>query len=82
MINSTLSGREKQDILWELQGEQYSQDFISYPPILNSFPPREKEATSFTEDKKKYIIDLARELRKNGTQEEEILWEILRRKNL
>jgi len=36
----------------------------AHPPILNSFPPGEKEATSFSESKRKYIIDLARDLRK------------------
>jgi hypothetical protein len=47
-------------------------------PILNSFPTGGKEATSFTEEKRKYIINLARDLRKKGTQEEEIIWEALR----
>jgi len=77
LINSTLSQTEKRDILDEIRVSDYSQ-----PPILNSFPPGEKEATSFTEDKRKYIINLARELRKKWTKEEEIMWEVLRRKNL
>jgi hypothetical protein len=37
------------------------------PPILNSFPPREKEATedsSFLENTPDYITKLSRELRK------------------
>ncbi|MDD2907156.1 MAG: DUF559 domain-containing protein [Candidatus Gracilibacteria bacterium] len=55
------------------------------PPILNSFPPREKEATeysSFFENTPNYITELSRELRKKGTKEEEILWELLRNKKL
>ncbi len=57
-------------------------DELSKPPILNSFPPGEKEATSFWEDKRKYIIDLARDFRKNPTKYEDFMWDILRRKNL
>jgi hypothetical protein len=39
----------------------------SRPPILNSFPPREKEEqenSSFVENKLNYIVNLARDLRK------------------
>lgn len=53
------------------------------PPILNSFPPREKETTeysSFVENTPNYITELSRELRKKWTKEEEILWELLRNK--
>lgn len=56
------------------------------PPILNSFPPREKEAareiSSFIENTPDHITNLSRELRKKQTTTEEFLWEILRAKRL
>ena len=55
------------------------------PPILNSFPPREKEAaenSSFIEKTPDYITQLSRELRKKWTKEEDIMWELLRNKKL
>ncbi len=55
------------------------------PPILNSFPPREKEVTedsSFIENTPDYITKLSRALRKKWTKEEDIMWELLRNKKL
>ena len=55
------------------------------PPILNSFPPGEKEATedsSFVEKTPDYITQLSRELRKKWTKEEDLMWELLRNKQL
>lgn len=60
-------------------------DLRNNPPILNSFPPREKEVTedsSFIENTPDYITILSRELRKKWTKEEEIMWELLRNKKL
>jgi len=55
------------------------------PPIPNPFPQGEKgdlNNSSFVEKVPDYIIDLARDLRKAWTKEEELLWELLRRKQL
>ena len=58
---------------------------LKNPPILNPFPPREKGElgnSSFVEKKLDYIVDLARDLRKKWTKEEELMWELLRKKQL
>ena len=52
------------------------------PPIPNPFPPGEKgdmSVSSFVEKKLNYIVDLARDLRKNLTSAEVLMWSLLRR---
>ena len=52
------------------------------PPIPNPFPPREKGDSSFVENTRDYITRLSQDLRKNLTDTEKVLWEILRNKQL
>jgi hypothetical protein len=52
------------------------------PPIPNPFPPSEKGDSSFIENTKDYITKLSQDLRKNLTNVEKVLWEILRNKQL
>lgn len=51
------------------------------PPIPNPFPQGEK-GNSFSEIKPEYIINLARELRTKSTKREDLMWDLLRRKQL
>jgi len=58
---------------------------IKNPPILNSFPPGEKEAaenSTFYEKTPNYITQLSRELREKWINHEKIMWELLRKKQL
>ena len=55
------------------------------PPIPNPFPPREKgdnNESSFLENTPDYITKLSRQLRKEQTDYEKIMWEVLRAKKL
>jgi len=52
------------------------------PPIPNPFPPREKGDSSFMENTPDYITNLSQELRKKQTNTENVMWEILRRKQI
>ncbi|MCH2188244.1 DUF559 domain-containing protein [Candidatus Gracilibacteria bacterium] len=50
-----------------------------HSPLSQPFPQGEKGVEQYAP---KYVIDLAREMRQKGTKEEDILWELLRRKQL
>jgi hypothetical protein len=61
------------------------ESFKKHPPIPNPFPPREKgdnKESSFIENTSDYIIKLSRELRRNQTNYEKFMWELLRAKRL
>ena len=81
-IHAIIESQKQNTLIPNQLGRTYFSNIDESPPIPNPFHPREKGDSSFIENTKDYITKLSQDLRKNLTNVEKVLWEILRNKQL